>query len=219
MAIEETVRKRTKSLIADAGELRKANQSGQVFNDEHMHKCSAWIAAALNVVQLVITNPSNAYYQKAQEIAARPVSYIVNSHVGEFCCVLENLLQDIDAGLLTSVADRARAELFDDFLDHAKDYLKAGMKNEAGVIAGVVFEDSLRKVCRKHGIQEAGKKLDDLISEVAKLDLISQTKAKRARVAAHVRTKATHAQWGEFDLNDVKVTIEFTEEFVASKLD
>lgn len=219
MAIEETVRNRTKSLIADAGELSKANQSGQVFNDAHMHKCSAWIAAALNVVQLVITNPSNAYYQKAQEIAARPVGYIVNSHVGEFRCVLENLLQDIDAGLLTSVADRARAEVFDDFLDHAKAYLEAGMKNEAGVIAGVVFEDSLRKVCRKHGIQEAGKKLDDLISVVAKVDLISQTKAKRARVAAHVRTKATHAQWEEFDLNDVKVTIEFTEEFVASKLD
>lgn len=219
MAIEETVRNRIKSLIAEAGELSRGNEQDQVFNREHMHKCSGWIGAALNVVQLVITNPSNGYYQKAREIAARPVGFIVNSHVGEFRHLLENLLQDIDAGLLSSVADRARAELFDDFLDHAKNYLKAGKKNEAGVIAGVVFEDSLRKVCRKHGIQEAGRKLDDLISELAKVELISQTKAKRARAAADVRTKATHAQWDQFDANDVKVAVEFTEEFVASKLD
>ncbi len=44
-------------------------------------------------------------------------------------------------------------------------------------------------------------------------------KAKRARVAAHVRTKATHAQWDDFHLNDVKVTIEFTEELILSHLE
>ena len=85
------------------------------------------------------------------------------------------------------------------FLDHAKTYLKADRKNEAGVVAGVVFEDSLRRVCRKHEIAERGRPLDDLISELAKKDILSATKAKRARVAAHVRTKATHAQWDEFE--------------------
>ena len=219
MAIEETVRDRILALMAEANGLSQANQHGQVQSKEQMHKCSGWIAAALNVVQLVVSNPSSGYRLKAEEIAARPVGFIINSHVGEFRYLLENLIKDVDTGLLSSVADRARAEVFDDFLDHAKAYVKAGKKNEAGVIAGVVFEDSLRKVCRKNGIPEAGRKLDELISELSKVDLISQTKAKRARVAADVRTKATHAQWEEFDLNDVKVTIEFTEEFITAQLE
>lgn len=47
-----------------------------------------------------------------------------------------------DAGLLASVTDRARAEVFDNFLDHAQAHFGDGHKNEAGVIAGVVFEDT-----------------------------------------------------------------------------
>ena len=127
--------------------------------------------------------------------------------------------KDIENGLLSSVADRARAETFDNFLDHAKEYVKSNRKNEAGVIAGVVFEDSLRRICRKNGKEEKGEKLDSLITALTNADIISQTKAKRARVAGHVRTKATHAQWDEFDIDDVKGAIEFTEEMILAHLD
>jgi transposase len=43
--------------------------------------------------------------------------------------------------------------------------------------------------------------------------------SQRARAAANVRTKGTHAQWDEFELEDVAATIEFTTELVESKLD
>jgi hypothetical protein len=129
------------------------------------------------------------------------------------------LLADADAGLLSSVADRARAETFDDFLDHADHYLGEARKNEAGVIAGVVFEDTLRRVCRRMNIAEKDVKLDALISELASAGELSAIKAKRARVAAHVRTKASHAQWDEFEVSDVQATIEFTREIISSKLD
>jgi hypothetical protein len=65
---------------------------------------------------------------------------------------------------------------------------------EAGVIAGVVFEDALRRICRKHRITEKDVNLDSLISALVKIGALTDMKAKRARVAAHVRTKATHAQ-------------------------
>lgn len=54
---------------------------------------------------------------------------------------------------------------------------------------------------------------------MVKNDIISQAKAKRARAAAHVRTKATHAQWDEFDNNDVQGTIDFTEELILTHID
>ena len=37
---------------------------------------------------------------------------------------------------------------FDDFLDHGAEYLKHGRMNEARVIAGIVFEDTIRHICR-----------------------------------------------------------------------
>jgi hypothetical protein len=144
---------------------------------------------------------------------------MIPSSVGEFTDLLNYLLTDIEQGLLGSIVDRVRAETFDDFLDHAESYYKDGRKNEAGVIAGVVFEDTIRKICDKNKIPQKGLKLDELINSLAKVEIISQTKAKRARAAAHVRTKATHAQWDEFALEDVKATIDFTRELISQKLD
>ena len=104
-------------------------------------------------------------------------------------------------------------------MDHADAYFADDRKNESGVIAGVVFEDTLRRICRKESITEKGLNLDSLISELTNKGHLTPIKAKRARVAAHVRTKASHAQWDEFELTDVRATIEFTRELIASKLD
>ena len=133
--------------------------------------------------------------------------------------MLEHLKGDIQEGLLTSIANRARAETFDNFLDHAQSYHDEGKKQESGVIAGVVFEDAVRRICTKHSILETGKKLDTLLSEIVKASIITPIKAKRARVAAHVRTKATHAQWNEFELDDVEDTIRITKDFIENHLE
>lgn len=123
-------------------------------------------------------------------------------------------------GLLSSIENQTKASVFDDFLDHAKEYLRRKHKNEAGVIAGVVFEDTLRNIYRKMiDSAEKGKTLETLIVDLVHEEILTQTKAKRARVAAHVRTKATHAQWDEFDLKDVDTTIDFTEELILKYLE
>lgn len=219
MAVEENIKNRIADLIAQGQQLRKGNQHDQVRSEEHRQQCVAWFAPAQNMIQVVCPNPDNAYRKRSEEIIKVGRGLTVHGGVGEITDLLANLMTDIDLGLISSVINRVRAETFDDFLDHAEAYHKEGRKNEAGVIAGVVFEDSIRRICDKYGIAQKGKKLDDLITELAKADVFSQTKAKRARVAAHVRTKATHAQWDEFDLNDVKGTIEFSREMIVEKLD
>ncbi len=133
---------------------------------------------SFNVVQLVCTNHENAYRKRAERIASKESGWSINEDVGELASLLAELQRDIENGLLASVADRARAETFDDFLDHAKEYLKESLKNESGVIAGVVFEDSLRRVCRKNGKDDKGEKLDSLINYLASNNIISQAKAK-----------------------------------------
>lgn len=220
MPVDDAVRNHIIDLIERSQKLKVGdNKYGHVRSSDQAQECSGWMASALNIVQLVCPNFENAYRKRAERIADKEHGYSINNAVGEFSFLLIDLLKDIDNGLLASVADRARAETFDNFLDHAKEYMKANQKNEAGVIAGVVFEDSLRRICRKNGIEDKDENLDSLISALGKRDIISQAKAKRARAAAHVRTKATHAQWDEFDINDVKGAVDFAEELILMYLD
>jgi hypothetical protein len=219
MRIEQELLKRLTVLVDEARTLRVGTEHGQVRSDQHLEECSGWIAAAMNAIQLACPNPNSAYWKKAESISAKEYGYTMQSAVGELSEILRNLLKDIEAGLLTSIADRARAQTFDDFLDHGRAYLKDGRIKEAGVICGVVFEDTLRRVCRKHDIEDKDVKLDTLISALVKIEVLSDAKAKRARVAAHVRTKATHAQWDEFDANDVAATADIAQELINAQLD
>ena len=220
MSIEENIKQKIESLIDRSQDLKTGDpEYGNAQSDDQRLACSAWISSALYVVQLICTDPQNAYRAKAEKIAARASGWVINHDVGEFSYILQELRDDIENGLLASVADRARAETFDNFLDHAKEYLKLELKNEAGVIAGVVFEDTLRRICRKNGKNDKDEQLDSLINHLAKIGVLTQAKAKRARAAAHVRTKATHAQWDEFEIDDVQTTINFTEQLILNHLD
>jgi predicted nucleic acid-binding protein len=219
LAIEEVIKNRIDQLINESRDLARGDEHGQAYSEQQCQECSAWLAAAQNCVHLICENPSSPYRIRADRISGRDHGWAVNGAVGEMAAVMRNLLLDAEAGLLASVADQARAEAFDDFLDHADAYLANKQKNEAGVIAGVVFEDTIRRLSRKNNINEKDVKLDALISELANLNEISAIKAKRARAAAHVRTKASHAQWDEFELDDVNATIEFTRELISTKID
>jgi len=178
-----------------------------------------WLASAQNIVHLVVSNTNNPYRKLVDKICNNHRGYVINNSVGEVTVTLSLLLQDIDQGLLVSIEDQTRAFVFDDFLDHAKEYARNNNSKEAGIITGVIFEETLRTICRNSGIYEKGIKLDFLIDQLVKSGILTQVKAKRVRVAAHVRTKATHAQWDEFEIEDVNTTIEFTEELVLKHLE
>ena len=82
----------------------------------------------------------NPYQASVDDICSKDRGYCIQESVGEVNVILQSLLSDINNGLLTSVENQTKALVFDDFLDYAKAYAKQEMKNEAGVIAGVVFE-------------------------------------------------------------------------------
>lgn len=219
MEIDEKVRRKFEELIKTGEQLKVGNENGQVRSEEHGQECIGWLASAHNIVHLVVSDPGNPYRMSVDKIACINRGYCIQESVGEITVILKSLMKDIEHGLLASIEAQTRATVFDDFLDHAKEYAKHKSKNEAGVIAGVVFEDAVRNICRNTGIEEMGKRLDSLIDELVKAGTLTQIKAKRAKVAAHVRTKATHAQWNEFELEDVNTTIQFTEELITKSID
>lgn len=218
MVLEENIRKKFDELIKSSALLRLGNSVGQILHAQHGHYCKAWLTSAHNLTHFVLGTQSNPYKTKIDALCSRDHGLIIPEAVGDVAAILESLLSDIEGGLISSIENQTKAIVFDDFLDHAKWYSKQQLPKQAGVISGVVFEDTLRTICRNHGINEKGNKLDSLISELSKIGVLDQLKAKRARVAAHVRTKATHAQWDEFSISDVRTVIEFTEQLIAENL-
>ena len=218
MALEKRIRSKFDELITSSATLKHGDTYGQVRNSQHSQACTAWLTSAQNLAHLVLGLSSNPYKTSVDKICSKDHGYCIHDAVGAVPSILASLLRDIDNGLISSIENQAKAVVFDDFLDHAKKYAKQSLPRESGVISGVVFEDTLRTICRNHNIEEKGQKLDELISVLAKKEIFNPLKAKRARVAAHVRTKASHAQWDEFEMSDVQATIEFTEELITNNL-
>jgi len=219
VTIEQRLRDRIWALIQEGSHLSHHPYSDAAIDEQKRADCSGWMTSAQNAVHIACPNPDSVYRQKADRLADQGWGYMIHTGVQEMAAVLLNLCRDADAGALATVADQARAETFDDFLDHADLYVTDGRQREAGTIAGVVFEDSLRRVCRKHGIADRDVSLDTLINALKSKTLLSGIEGKRAVVAAGVRTKATHAQWDEFTMNDVVATITFTRELISNHLD
>jgi hypothetical protein len=178
-----------------------------------------WLTGAYSAIQTVCPSETNPYHLHARSIIGRMEAGVLPKALAhEMAALLDHLLAEIKGGLLTTVENRAIAATFDDFLDHGAEYLKYDRKNEAAVIAGIVFEDTIRRICRVLGVTENGIALDTLISELAKKGTLTALKAKHARFAAGLRTSAAHARWEEIQLSDVKPVIDFTRELMAEHL-
>ena len=93
--------------------------------------------------------------------------------------ILRGFLTDLEAGLLGDFSNKIRAEAFDNFLDHAEIYRQDGKEMEAGVIAAVVFEDTIRRIYRdKINTDDKDKQLDHLINALAARSIITGQQAK-----------------------------------------
>jgi hypothetical protein len=214
MKMDDVVARRLEDLVRRGAHLVSTYNATR---NKPYAECRAWIAAASNLIRVLCPVETVTYHIEAKAVAESEGSY--DYQVETLMHLLQYLSQDIDAGLLRSIEDRAVGQTYDDFLEHAAAYHAQRRHFEAGVIAGATFEDTVRRICRKHGITDKGENLEDLISALVKQGIFSATKAKRARVGAHVRTKATHAQPDEFDLSDVGSTIDIARELISQHLD
>lgn len=219
MGIDSRIADRIANLIDEARSLSRGNEYDAVRSPQHEAQCRGWLSAAANIVEVLLPSPDSAYRRNLERVISRQHGYLINRAVAEAASILESLLEDARRGLIASIASQARAEVLDDFLDDAEAYLKKNGKDQAGVIAGAVFEDAIRRACRDRGLREAGSKLDVLIQDLVRSGVLSELKAKRARAAAGMRTSAAHARWEEFDHRDVATTIAFTREFIETQLD
>jgi hypothetical protein len=137
--LDEAIRKKIEDLVCRAPDL--AGISSGLSQEA---QAAGWVTEAVNVIELGIPIENNAYRRRIREISeddswsTDKVRYIAEC--------LRAFLPDIDAGLIANFGNKVRAETFDDFLDYAETYHREGEKQAAGLLAGVVLEDTIRRI-------------------------------------------------------------------------
>ena len=152
--------------------------------------------------------PANSPYRES-------ISSMMRTKVG----ALRALRRDYDAGYLSSVQSLVRAEVFADFLEMAEHLLQQGYKDPCAVLVGGVLEDHLRSLCQGRGIplQMSGKpkKTDSMNNDLASADVYSKLDQKNVTAWLDLRNKAAHAQYGEYNHDQVQNLLIGVREFAA----
>lgn len=189
------------------------------FAQEHVPELQAWIGSTANFFRLTAT-PDTYFSQECtrivedEQLSGGVPFYSVQKLLG----LLTSILEEMKAGLLKKAEYIFIATTFDDFIDHAAEYHKAGKKVESAVLVSTVFEDAMRKAAEKLNVPHKGKSLDSVIDELGKRGNVTPVKVKRYKGFASLRNSALHAQWEEFDIKDVGSAINGTRELIEELL-
>jgi uncharacterized protein YutE (UPF0331/DUF86 family) len=204
-------------LITDFDSIRIRESSVFVAPDS-VSKCQILFSRSVNLIEN-ITSGDSYYYREAERIisGSKRQGGIHKSEIQMIIGHLKALLEDLENGLLSNIEYRISAKSFLDFFDHAKAYLKQNKKMEASVIASSVFEDTIRKIGRKNCLEFP--KLDRLIDELKKSEIITATEMKKYKYFAGIRNEAMHANWDKISLDDVEDLIRGVEKSIDKYLD
>ena len=100
-----------------------------------------------------------------------------------------------------------------DELEQAKELLASGYKAAAAVVAGVVLETALRKLCGDRGIPVG--KLEKINADLANAGVYDERMHRRVTTLAEIRNKAAYGDAAGFSDADVRGMITDVERFVS----
>jgi hypothetical protein len=220
MSLAETAIAETETLLAEIEPRIHANQGTHWFTGSSTEATEAKLRLLAAVERLA---PGGSVHRtQAAEIAAR--RGYENAQVPALAGVLRALRADYADGYVRSVEELVHADVFDDFLEMAEELLSKSYKDAAAVIGGSVLETQLRKLAAKHGLtlhdpsgrQQTGGPLND---SLAKAGVYSKLTQKRLTAQLHIRNKAAHGEYSEYEAQDVQDLLasvrEFCEQFPA----
>lgn len=179
----------------------------------------AWMTSSANLVSLV-SFPGSYFREElgritgSSELAKGAPWALIQKMQG----LLSALKDEANHGLLHRLEDLVVATAFDDFLDHADAFHRANKAREAGVLAAIVLEDTIKRIATKNNVNGAGLTLEPLIDALVKAGVFTPVKAKRVKAYAGVRNPALHAEWDKFDIRDAGELISGTREIIENFL-
>lgn len=216
--MQQAVLKRIDELIT-RGTATIRSQSSEHYWMRDVIAAQSWFSSAANAIQQVAP-PGSFYTAELQRIVENEQlkGGFPRSSVEKLLGLLQSVQLEAQAGLLARLEDQVVATAFDDFLDHAAHYHKAGKVKEAAVLASAVLEDTVKRIAKKVGVAADGYSLEPLIDELTKQGIFSAVRAKRLKSYAAVRNHALHAEWDKLDIKDVGAQLSGLQELLDEHL-
>lgn len=186
-----------------------------------------WLTSSLNFLSRVIGSDSNHYREFEEQ--ARLAKDFRTVHPGTERCqgILLAAKEDILSGFLLSRELLITADVFDDFLEQAEHLLENKYKDAAAVLIGSVLESTLRKMCKKHGV-DVTDKTGAIITDTATIaplndalykgKVYSKLVHKQIIVWADVRNNAAHGHYDRYTQSDVEDMDKWVRSFVTEQL-
>ena len=161
---------------------------------------------------------NSSYYQTFISIENEGVSY------GGFILFFQDLRsvfdavkEDFESGYLISFESLIQADVFDSELEQAEILFKKGYLTASAVIAGVVIETTIRKLCDKNKIPHNS--FDKMNSDLVKVGIYSKLDQKRLIAWYDIRNSAAHGLTDQFSKRDVEGMIRDVKRFVEENLE
>lgn len=136
--------------------------------------------------------------------------------------ILQTARDDLAAGMLVSIQELAAAEVFGDLLE-MEEYLHGeGYHLPAAAVTGAVLEDSLRKLCARHGVTWTGHSSISLLNDALhKAQVYTKTQWRQIQAWGDLRNAVDHHNFtdpADIDPNDIKRVIEGVRDFIVRYL-
>ena len=162
MATNSTFEDRFNQLIASGSAImssvsyldQKMGIPDPYVRDDQIIGAQQFFASSLNLLKYTAGTHHEFCRQCASIIEAqnKQKGGIETDAIARVMGLLKSAQDELSAGMLTEPEYYFSAENFDDFLTHAEEYFNQKKQMEAGVLASVVFEDTLKKIAKKHGV-------------------------------------------------------------------
>lgn len=223
---DEKVTLRLEELIKQGEDLLATKQLAELgWSIKNNRLLLQWVTSCLNFLSRVLGNDSEHYRRFDKEEETALVGY---AHGTERCQgVLIAAKQDIESSFLFERELLISADVFDDFLEQAEHLVENRYKDAAAVLIGSVLESSLRKMCRKHGVDVTDKTgaiitdsatIAPLNDELYKAQVYSKLVYKQIIAWADLRNNAAHGHYDQYTQSDVEDMDKWVRSFMTEHL-
>jgi len=214
------------SLVETGIRILRRAQLDSALKGEDLAEVSTWVTRIGQLIRRLYGEKSQ-HFESYSSAINTPDFYFIhgnrNRQISQMFGLVKTIQHDLETGLLENFKSLIQADVFADFLEMGEYLLQEGYKDAAAVIIGSVLEDGLRKLAESKGVKtvsDSGKPLtiDPLNAELAKSDIYSKLKQKEITSWAHIRNKAAHGEFSEYDKDDVRKMLLFVQEFTSKHL-
>jgi len=215
--VDELMKTRTArsgSVTRSPGGGALVSESSDYVNDEMV---TQWGTSCLHLLQRVFGRESD-HYQSFKELVPMLTDYSYGTKtVQKALGIMKAAKDDFEHGYLFEIEGLIQGQVFSDFQDQASHLLNNRYFGPAAVIAGIVLEEGLRRLCQQNNVSVPTRPMiGQMNDELAKTGLYNNVVKLRISALAAIRNQAAHGQWKEFTVKDVEQMIDWVRIFMLN---